>query len=254
MKTKEKKGSEANEITLRFRGKIVAPEDFRKAVNAFVDLIVQVSQEISQGESTPVWNMSVRTGSNVLAAKPVSDARTAKAAKQTMRLVLSGIRMLERGRADVPHFNRRALQAAKDLGGVLAKPGKQGIDSVEIGLGSGKPLPITQKTSEVVSGKIGVQRQSFGSVEGRLQTITERGSFQFVVYDAISDRGINCFVPQERFKDAHQAFGRRVNVSGIIQYDRSGAAVSIKVDSIRVFRELDELPPIEQFRGILKGA
>ena len=251
----QSKSKAASELTLRFTGVLVTPEEFRKTVNAFIDLLIQVSEEISDGRSKPLWNMSVREGSNILVAKPVADPKTEKNAKETIRVVISGIKLLERGKSDIPHFNRRAMHAAKDLSSVIARPGKQGIDAVEIrGNTRQKPVILTIKTSETVTSQIGVQHQAYGSVEGRLQTITERGTFQFVVFDALTDRGINCFVPQEKFKEAHGAFGKRVNVSGVVQYDRNGLPVSIKVDAIRVFREMHELPEIEHFRGILKGA
>jgi hypothetical protein len=255
MKREQQPKSKASELTLRFDGILVTPDEFRKTVNAFIDLLIQVSEEISDGESKPLWNMSVREGSNILVAKPVADPKTEKNVKETIRVVISGIKLLEHGKSNIPHFNRRAMHAARDLSSVLARPGKQGINVVEIrGSTRQKPVVVTLKTSETVAAQIGVQHQAYGSVEGRLQTITERGTFQFVVFEALTDRGINCFVPQDKFKEAHGAFGRRVNVSGIVQYDRSGLPVSIKVDAIRIFRELSEMPDIEEFRGILKGA
>jgi hypothetical protein len=255
MKSKHKEsGSKGGEITLRFDGGLVSPEVFRKAVNAFVDLLIQVSAEIAEGDDKPAWNMSVRTGSNVLVARPLPEVNTRKKANEAIKVVISGFRKMEHGTSDIPHFNRKALQAAKDLGTILAKPGKEGITLIELRAGNGKAISITARTSEIVASKIGVQHQAYGSIEGRLQTITERGTFQFVVYEALSDRGINCFIPQEKFKEAHAAFGKRVSISGVVQYDRAGMPVSIKVETIRIFREIDELPPIEQFRGVLKQA
>jgi hypothetical protein len=99
-----------------------------------------------------------------------------------------------------------------------------------------------------------VQYQAYGAIEGKLSTISERGQFQFVVWDALSDRPVNCFIPEDKFDEATQAFRKRVHVSGMIQYGRDRKPVAIKVDRIRRFREISELPELEEFRGILQKA
>lgn len=254
VKKTEAKAAKGDELSLRVDGPLIAPEEFRKAVNAFIDIILQVSEDISQGGKKPLWNMSVSKGSCIFIAKPVADPETQKNARDTIKSVRSGIAMLEKGVLEIPHFNHLALQAAGKLASVRAKPSRQGINVIEIAASTGKPCEVTPKTAQNVSRTVGVQHQAYGSIEGKLQTISERGSFQFVVWDALSDRPVNCFVPEDKFKMAYDAFRKRVSVSGLLQYDREGKPVSIRVDGIRVFRELSELPPIEHFRGILKQA
>jgi hypothetical protein len=248
------KATKGDELSLRVDGPLIAPEEFRKAVNAFVDIILQVSEDISKGGKKPLWNMSVRKGSCIFIAKPVADPETEKLARNAIKCVRTGMAMLERGTSGVPHFNVLALQAAGRLASVRAKPSRQGINVIEIASSTGKPAEVTPKTAQHVSRTVGVQHQAYGSIEGKLQTISERGSFKFAVWDALTDRPVNCFVPEDKFKMAYDAFRKRVSVSGLLQYDREGRPVSIKVEGIRVFRELSELPPIEHFRGILKHA
>jgi hypothetical protein len=122
------------------------------------------------------------------------------------------------------------------------------------GNGSGKRLSATSKSADFLKGTLGVQKSSIGSIEGRLSTISERNAFQFVVFDALSDRGVNCFVAEDTFREVHAAFGRRVSVFGIIQHDEDGRALSIQVESIRVLKDLCDLPPISSFKGMLKTA
>ncbi len=150
MPTTKKKDDDkpaSKEITLRFDGPLVTPQEFRKAVEAFVELLIQVSEDVTQGEGKLLWNMSVRKGSNVLVACPVPDVRTYECARVTIRTVKTGIRLLESGKVAAPHFNRRALQAVRDLATLKAKPGRQGITVLEIGTGKGKPIILTEKTA-----------------------------------------------------------------------------------------------------------
>ncbi len=250
-KSDNKPEHDREEIALRLDGALITPEEFRKAVGAFVDLLLQISEDIAQGGKKPVWSMSVRKGSSIFVARPVPDTETKRSAKETIKSFRSGIAQLDRGMRNVPHFSNKALQAASTLASLRAR---QGISVIEITSPSGKPVPVREKIVDVVSRTIGVQKQEYGSIEGKLQTISERGGFQFVVWDALADRPINCFIPENKFQEAYAAFRKRVSVSGMVQHDRDGKPTSIKVDSIRVFRELSELPPIEHYIGILKRA
>lgn len=242
------------EITLKIDGALITPEDFKKAVQAFVELLLNVTEEISRGGKRPLWNMSVREGSTVLVARAVPDLETRKNARAAIKRVQSGVGKMERGRFDLSDFTQKALYAVRELASLPAKVNHVGISTVTIGVGSGKALAVTSKTADFLKKNLGAQKSAYGSIEGKLSTISERQTFQFVVFDALADRGINCFVPEGKFREAHAAFGKRVNVFGLIQYDRDGRPLSIKVEAIRVFKDLSELPPIESFRGILKTA
>jgi hypothetical protein len=251
VKKSDHKLEHGDEIALRLDGALITPEEFRKAVSAFVDLLLQISEEIAEGGKKPLWKMSVRTGSSVFVARPVPDIETQKSAKDAIKCLRSGMTMLDKGQRNVPHFSNKALQAASSLASLRAK---QGISVIEITSSGGKPVTVREGIVDVVSKTIGSQKQEYGSVEGKLSTISERGGFQFVVWDVLADRPINCFVPENKFQEAYAAFRKRVRVSGMVQHDREGKPVSIKVDDIRVFRDLSHLPPIEHYIGILKPA
>jgi hypothetical protein len=245
------KSDHTEELTLRLDGALITPEEFRKAVHSFTELLLQVTDQISGSGKKPLWNMSVREGSSVFVATAVLDAETVEPARKTIKMVRSGIGLLNRGKSEVPFFTPRAMVAARGLAELVAKPSRHGITAVELGNGDGKTQKFTEKIAEVVKKNVGAVKKAFGSIEGKLSTLSERGSFQFVVYDALSDRGINCFVKDDVFPDAHAAFGKRVCVRGLIQYDRNNKPVSIDAEKIRVLRSNAEIGPVEQFCGIL---
>jgi hypothetical protein len=249
-----KAAATGDELTLRLDGNLITPEDFKKATQAFVNLIISVTEDMAKGGKKPVWNMSVREGSAVLVARPVADTQTRKTARAAIKRVKTGIGDFEKGKLIVGTFSPRAMYAIQEIASLPTRLNKAGITTVEFGGGKGKQVPVTHKTAEFLKKNLGAQRSAYGAIEGKLSTISERGTFQFVVFDSIADRGVNCFVPEGMFKDAHSAFGKRVSVFGNIQYDRDGKPLSIKVENIRVFRDPSELPPLDSFIGILKSA
>ena len=218
-KPKSKAESVGEEITLRLDGELITPEDFKKAVQAFVELLLTVTEETSRGGKRPTWNMSVREGSTVLVASAVPDVETRRAARETIKRVRSGVSSMEkRGRIVMPDFTQKALYAVRELASLPAKVNRVGISTVMLGNGEGKTLALTSKTADFLKKNLGAQKSAYGSIEGKLSTISVRNTFQFVVYDALFDRGINCFMPEGKFKDAHSAFGKssqRVRIDSI---------------------------------------
>ena len=238
-------------ITLDFDAPVVSPETLKDAVCAFVDLLQEVSAEVSGPASKVQWKIEVERGSHIFIARPVADRHTTRAGKAAIRAITSGIRLLERG-TDItpPYFNERALKAAKSLA-TLSDGRKKRVTYLRI-KSSGKPLDVTPRALQSVDKLLTGQHDLYGSIEGRLQTVSDRdGYFQFVVFDDLFDKGVNCFISDNKVgEDAIGAFRRRVIVSGIVQYDREGRPTSIKADSIRSFREPKELPTLDELHDI----
>ena len=62
---------------------------------------------------------------------------------------------------------------------------------------------------------------SIGSVEGRVQTLTERGSLRFTLFEYLRDRAVSCYLAEEQRELATDAWGKNVIVSGTVTRDRS---------------------------------
>jgi hypothetical protein len=70
--------TESKHITLDFDGNLVTPDDFKKAVNAFVDLLKEVTDQISGDREKVKWNIKVAEGSRLLIAQAVGHCRFRK--------------------------------------------------------------------------------------------------------------------------------------------------------------------------------
>lgn len=60
---------------------------------------------------------------------------------------------------------------------------------------------------------------SYGAVEGRVQTLTNRGGLRFTLYDLLNDRAVSCYL-KEGYEDLmRDAWGKLVVVEGIVTRD-----------------------------------
>lgn len=240
-------------VTLAFDGPFVSPETFRDAACAFVDLLQGVAEEVSGGEKL-LWNIQVQHGSRMFVAEPVANTLTTKAARQSVRAIRGGLSLLKRG-TDIqpPYFNQRAIRGAKTLSSLVDEK-KQRVSYVTIKT-TGKPLDLTPRIVMSADKLLSGTHTAFGSVEGRLRTLSDTdGKIQFVVYDDLFGKGVNCFIPDDLAPKAVSAFRKRVLVQGMVKYDREGRAMSIKVETLRPFRDPSELPSIDELYDIYNKA
>jgi hypothetical protein len=239
-----------NSITLDFDGPLITPDTFRRLVSAFVDLLSAVTDKAAGTGKKTVWNMTVSTGSRLFIARAVADRKTTATTQRVIRAIPDGLKKLEKGTAVIPaYFDQRALRAARELASI---PKQRKLTYVQFRT-EGPTISLGQRSADTAI-KLLRQHQALGSVEGKLQTISERGSLQFVVFDSLYDNGVNCFMSEELMEQAKDAFRKRVSVTGMVQYDQESRPVSIRVDTIKVFRDTAELPPIKNLRGIFKKA
>lgn len=236
-------------LTLDLEGSLPL-EKFERAVVAFFDLVKEVTKEALHENQHVRWTVTVRAGGAILNAIPHYTEDVAPQVREILHAVPSGIRAIEKGVEEVPKFfNREAIRAVKKLGGLQAlKP--TDIMAVKIRSMSEKAV-VTPRSVVAADSLISGQHQSYGAIEGKMQTITEREGFRFVVYDSLYDHRVDCFFDEELMDGAIASFRKRVRVSGLVQYDRMGEPVSIKVDDIYVFRPNSELPSVREMRGIL---
>ena len=62
----------------------------------------------------------------------------------------------------------------------------------------------------------------YGGVEGRVQTLTSRGSLRFTLYDLFYDRAVSCYLSEGREDLMRDAWGRYVLVEGMVYRDPVG--------------------------------
>lgn len=98
-----------------------------------------------------------------------------------------------------------------------------------------------------------VSRSAYGAVEGRVQTLSNRGSLRFTLFDLLHDGAVSCYL-KEGYEDImRNAWGRVAAVAGWISRDaetgrpttvRQVTAVRIRPESSATYRDA---------RGALSG-
>jgi len=117
---------------------------------------------------------------------------------------------------------------------------------------NGRSHQVTTQTVANVDAIHGIASRDWGTIEGRLQMITEVRRLRFVVRDAVTARLTECFFDDDIIDDVTSAFGKRVSVSGVILYRANGDTKSIEVEEFSVMPDEDELPDIDDMIGILQ--
>ena len=136
-----------------------------------------------------------------------------------------------------------SLKSAKEIANVYS-PNENALDVIRVSSDGGY-ASVAKKTSTNVVSLVGNEKRAWGTVEGRLRTVTESGG-----QDASTHNNIRCFIEDTDTDRFVAAFKKRVSVYGEIRYARDGAPLSIKASDIRVMRESTKLPFIDKMIGI----
>jgi hypothetical protein len=238
------------QLTLRIDGPKVTAEQFADAVNAFVDLLDEVSRDVTGSAGAVRWIITLESGSNLVNATPEAIKKRARVAGLG-RTISRGVGLVERRAQRPKHFTDWALRRSRDLSAVADG---QDVRSIQIRAAETTNIMVSEKLAANVNRLLGEDIEEYGTVEGRLQTLSERNRPHFAVYDPLTDQPVRCNIQPAQLELAWKAFGRRVAVSGVIRYRKNGQPVSIQAESLYVFPADDQLPTAEDVYGILSTA
>ncbi|MGH7976828.1 MAG: hypothetical protein ACREC8_09205 [Limisphaerales bacterium] len=165
--------------------------------------------------------------------------------------VCRGVRSLRSGIKTIPHgFTRNEVRVSRNLaalidgGHVQTISIKNGSDAEDL------PQTIIPIADSILSGETHI---AFGSVEGKIDSLSDKHGFSCSVFEPLMRREITCyFEKQEVIEDAIKGFGKRVLAGGLIRYAKEGHPTSIVVDTIRIFPEESELPTVEEVQAVYK--
>jgi hypothetical protein len=220
-------------------------------VKDFFAILKSVSQNVTGTEAGINWTVSVRAGSNLVIAEgaPSAPSASVESVYLTVESFNEGMALLARGTTEAPrYFSEAALEYARDLA-LLGENGRKAGLIVEVGV-NGHRVPIAAQALASVSKIQGKEYKAIGSIEGRLQTVSDRGKFHFVVYDSLRDRAVQCTFDEGLLSTAMTGFRKRVAVYGMVTYRENGTPVRVKVQRLQVFRDADDLPPPQRARGL----
>ena len=240
------------EITLTFKGKQITADKLRRGIGDFYSLLDEVGAEVTGQSKAYKWLVSVKKGSIVFASEPlyVGRRKLVDAPSKIIRAVKEGIEQLDTKKQRPEYFNDRALELIQDLASLPDAKGN-GLKGIVINFGEEKDKKIGSKYISTIEDILGFESQAFGSIEGKLETLSGRGGLRFNVFDSIHDQSIRCNFYEDLLDLAKDAFEKRVYVYGLINYGPGGYPKSIKVEKMKIFPDQHELPSAYDVCGIL---
>lgn len=218
----------ANTITLALGGDIPF-DQFTQTMERFHRLVDLLSQDLGR-DTRIAWTVDdLLMGSAVVSIR--GEAEQEEAVERIARAYSVIGESLEHNRP-IP-YSPQIAQAAISLTKVL----NGHITSIQFEAGGTVATVTSSVPVEQAAGVIG----AYGSIEGRVETLTSRRGLGFTLYDLLHDRAIRCHLEPEQADVVRDAWDRRVIVSGWVRRDPiSGRPVMIKpMHSIELVPEIE---------------
>lgn len=240
-------------ITLKLEGDRINADKLKSSINSFYGFVDEIASQVFSRRKPIKWIVKVKEGSIEL----INEAELGEKLDQNLQnkvfsLIGDGIAILNKEAKIPSNYNDRALLYLQNLASI-PDIHKNGLERIDI-LIDEERYTLSQHVAENVDTLLGVKYRSFGSIEGMLQTISERGSKRFMVYDSLTDGRVRCNIDDDEIMHkATEAFAKRVYVYGAISYDSMGNPKSIKAEELRVFKDNQDLPTADDVCGIIRG-
>lgn len=242
--------NKVNNIVLEIDGPKITATKFTRGIKAFFGFINDVANEVSGKKKAIRWIVSVRPGSININVEPEPLNGFETVIPVTIEAIEKGIDIISNKAERPTHFSDDALKKIIDLVSIVDSRDKE-LDRVRIWVNN-KPNNLSSKIVANIDLILGTSSKAYGTIEGKLQVISERQGLNFVVYDSLTDKPIKCYFDDDIMNEVIGAFGKRISVYGMIRYRKDGEPISIEVEELEVFPNKEDLPNIYDVLGILK--
>lgn len=216
---------------------------FAETMPRFQRLIDLLTQEVSRDAGIAWVVEELTVGSTVVTIR--GEAEHLEAVERVGRAYTVVGRALERHQV-IP-YSPQIAQAAQSITQVLDGQ----ITSIQFEALTEVATITAGVSTDQAGGVIG----AWGSVEGRVETLTSRRRLGFTLYDSRNDRAVSCHLNPEQADLMRPAWGHRVIVQGWVRRDStSGRPVSI--NPVRSVEVLPEVEPgsYRRARGVAPAA
>lgn len=235
-------------ITLSLYGDKITSDKFRSTISAFYGFIDEVVLQVSEKKKSIKWIVSAKQGSIVLTSEPeLAEGVSEQVFNNIVKGLDIGLNDLEKVSERPKYFSDKALEHLQNLANIPEREGTN-LNKINISI-NGDKHNLTRHTIANIDTILGIKTKALGSIEGKLKTITEKGSLKFVVYDSITNKAVNCYFTDELLDDVMKAFRKRIYVFGLINYSMRNEPKSINVEEFKTFPETT--PSFDDVCGIL---
>lgn len=213
-------------VTLRLHGDVPL-DKFAEAVRSFNGLVQALTDELS-GDAAIEWLVT-----DLVASSAVTTAQGWSPQPQTVERVVDAYadvgERLQQGQ--VLPYSPKVRAAANRLRVI---PGGK-VESVIFETAAGE-AEIGVKADALPS----IRRASaFGAISGRVQTVTNRGSLRFTLYDLLNDRAVSCYLAEGQQGLMLNAWGHLARVTGSVSRDGGSGLVQAvrRISQVEILEE-----------------
>lgn len=220
-------------LTLVLNGR-VSLADFSQAVTGLFSLIEGLQADVAGGKHIDWLIDALDAGSATAAVRGVAENEADAPAVERVVVAYEDVgNSIHKGR-QFSYSPRVKTAANKILGLVNGRITSVRFETADVDVEfSKRPSELAPVVSETVS------EVAYGSVRGRVQSMTSRGGLRFTLYDLIDDRAISCYLAAGSEDIMREAWGKLVIVEGLVRRDRdTGSATTVRqVKDIQIIPE-----------------
>jgi len=184
-------------------------DDYVQALSGLRGLLNAISQEVLKGTQIE-WRIDALEASSALASFRGETADVALV-EQAADVYLGVGRALKAGESVAPPY-RRSVKMIRDVltDRVPSVRFETAQDDVTVSLAQqAQVIPFPQREPEA----------QFGAVEGRIQTLSRRGSLRFILFDLVHDKAVTCYLAPDQEGLMLDVWGRLAIVEGVVKRD-----------------------------------
>lgn len=224
----------AETITIVLTGDVSLVE-LAKAISGLRTLLGNLSREVGGGAEID-WNVDdLERGSAIASFR--GTARRANQQPQVESVVKAygqvGLALERRRR--VP-YSESVARAADSIASIInGRVESIRFETEEVDATIRSPDAAPENNFDITLPPAGA---SYGAVEGRVQTLTNRGSLRFTLYDLLNDRAVSCYLQEGREDIVRDLWGKLVTVEGMVRRD----AVTGAPQTIRQIARVEAIP------------
>jgi hypothetical protein len=220
-------------LTLVLNGKVLL-SDFSEAVTGLLNLVCGLQADVAPGKHIDWLIDALEAGSATAAIRGiVEDESDLTAVEQVVAAYEDVGRSIQMGR-QFSYSPRVKSAANRIISLVNGRITSVRFETADIDFEfSKRPSDFSAVTSVIVSD------MAYGSVRGRVQSMTSRGRLRFTLYDLIDDRAISCYLAPGSEDIMREAWGKLVTAEGLVRRDPdTGRATSVRqVKDIQIISE-----------------
>jgi hypothetical protein len=225
-------------ITLALNGDSIPLGDYAKAIDKFRALVDGLTSDVAPNTTVKWAVVSLEASSAIATIRGLAEDETdVESIERVADAYLCVGRSLSQG-TEI-EYSREVATAARELvsvinGSVKSVRFENADDDVEI---SSAP-----KEKNEVHEKPPCRQTVFGSMRGRVQSLSNRGTLRFTLYDMIEDKAISCYLAPGMEEQMRDSWGKVAVVEGRIHRDRETG----RVTTIRGVSNIVVLPENEK--------